>query len=127
MELPDAYIDEKNIDESCFKPQLLFNVQCKAKVWQLAPCSVGFLKKLMKNTLTNGQIFVKFVNNFYRQNFMLYSIYTYYTMNYTIGYNTLNIKHHCTICFSPLLRIFATTFIGLKSRSIFSNAMVHKK
>ena len=33
-----------------------------------------FCKKLMENILTNGQIFVKFVSNFYRQNFMLYGI-----------------------------------------------------
>ena len=66
--------DEKSIDESCFKPQFLFNLWCNASKSMAVPCSVGFLKKLTKNILTNGQIFVKFVNIFYHQDFMLYGI-----------------------------------------------------
>ena len=32
IDLVTNFTFDKNIDESCFKPQFLFNVQCKAKV-----------------------------------------------------------------------------------------------
>ena len=66
-------IDEKILTKVV--SSLNFYLMCNVKQKIAAPCSVRFLKKLTENILTNGQIFVKLVNIFYRQNFMLYSIF----------------------------------------------------